>query len=489
MKRILLTFVFVCLLSACGPEADRGPVEIAVIGEDENLFASGVRLPPGAQHLRAASFEGLLALDQTGQVVPALAERWIITDDAMSYIFRLRNATWPDGEPVTAVQVRQLLQEKLRQLEGTSLGLDLAKVVEVRAMTGRVIELRLSGPMPDFLRLLAQPELGLALRGSGMGPMTLEGESDGSIARLSLLSPEARGFPARDNWDELTRDLEVQTLPANEAVDAFSRGEFDLLLNGSIIDFPMIELGPLSRGTVQLDPALGLFGFIVRSDTGLLGDPERREALSMAIDRDALIQPFGLGGWVSTTWLVPPGLFSAGALPPSRWPALTLEQRQSVARGRVAAWAATSGEDPIVRVGLPKGPGGDLLFNSLARGWQAIGVRAERVELGKGGDLELRDRLARFASPRWFLNQLNCTIEIGLCSEEADELVNQSLSVRDPQAKQALLIEAHSILVESEAFIPLGAPVRWSLVRGSVDGHQANPWGLHPLSALAQRGN
>lgn len=486
VSRTLIASILASALCACGPAADFGPIDVAVVGEEESLFSSGVRLSPGAQHIRAASHEGLVALDQSGQVIPAIAERWIVTDDAMSYIFRLRNSSWPSGEPVTAAQIRLLLQEKILQLEGTSLGLDLAKVVEVRAMTGRVIELRLSGPMPDFLRLLAQPELGLTLRGTGSGPMTVERDEETPIARLSMLPPEERGLPARENWRELTRDLSLKNLSARAAIDAFARGDIDLLLNGSIADFPMIDLGPLSRGAVQVDPAVGLFGLIVRSDTGLLATPARREALSMAIDREALIQPFGLGGWVSVTWIVPADLFAPAAYGSDRWPELSLEERRGVASRRIAAWAAEAGEEPVVRIGLPQGPGGDLLFTSIAQGWRAIGVRAERVGLGEGGDLELRDRLARYSSPRWFLNQLNCTIAIGLCSEEADALVRDSLTVRDPAAKQALLVEAHRVLTDAEVFIPLGVPVRWSLVRGSVDGYQANPWGLHPLSPMAQ---
>jgi hypothetical protein len=50
----------------------------------------------------------------------------------------------------------------------------------------------------------------------------------------------------------------------------------------------------------------------------------------------------------------------------------------------------------------------------------------------------------------------------------------------------ALLADAHADLVAREAFIPLGAPVRWSLVRGAVSGYQANPWAQHPLFALSQ---
>jgi hypothetical protein len=37
-----------------------------------------------------------------------------------------------------------------------------------------------------------------------------------------------------------------------------------------------------------------------------------------------------------------------------------------------------------------------------------------------------------------------------------------------------------------EVFVPLGVPVRWSLVRGSIDNYLANPWGLHPLFPLSQ---
>ena len=106
--------------------------------------------------------------------------------------------------------------------------------------------------------------------------------------------------------------------------------------------------------------------------------------------------------------------------------------------------------------------------------------------MGEGGELELRDRLARYSSPRWFLNQLNCTIEIGLCSEAADDLVRQSLGLRDPEEKQALLAQAHAELIAAEVFIPFGVPVRWSLVRGAVSGYQANPWGIHPLFPLSQ---
>jgi ABC-type transport system substrate-binding protein len=484
--RICLPLIASLALAACGPSGNSGPVNVAIIGEPESLFDEGIRLSSGAQHLAAATHEGLVALDPSGQIIPAIAERWIVTDDGLSYIFRLRDSTWPDEEEISAEDVRNLLRDLLRRLEGTSLGLDLAKITEVRAMTGRVIEIRLSGPMPEFLRLLAQPELGLVKSGSGAGPMVLSRDEEEPIARLSPLPPQARGFPARDDWEEQFRQLTFRALPAGDAVQAFSGGDADLLLNGTLATFPMAQLGPLSRGNIQVDPALGVLGLVIRSDEGILANVEVREALSMAIDRTALISPFGLGGWQPTTWIVPPSLFNQVELRATRWSALSIEQRRELARARIADWQLGNSDEPVVRVALPDGPGSDLLFTELARFWRQIGVSAIRVEPGEGAELELRDRLARYSSPRWFLNQFHCGLEIGLCSADADELVESSLVMTNIAEKERRLAEAHAVLVAEEVFIPLGAPVRWSLVRGAVSGYQANQWGLHPLFPLSE---
>lgn len=474
-------------LWACSPFGTDGPIEVAVIGNPSSLFERGVRLSPGAQHVRAASAEGLVALNASGQVVPALAERWIVTDDGQSYIFRLRERTWPDGESITAQDVRADLRQLLQELEGTSLGLDLAKITDVRAMTEKVVELRLSSPMPDFLRLLAQPELGLANGGSGAGPMIVSRDEDQPIARLSALPPQERGLPRREDWEDTSRPLSVRAAPSEVAIEAFAQGEVDLLLNGDLASFPEIQLGPLSRGNIQVDPARGLMGLVFRSDSGVLADPARREVLSMAIDRAALIAPFGLGGWQPTTWIVPVPLLDDADLGQTRWDNLTLEERRDIARSRIESWQAGSGEDEVVlRVGLPPGPGSDLLFQGLSDAWASIGIRAIQVRPGAGAELEWRDRLARYSSPRWYLNQFNCELEIGLCSEAVDQLVRESLFVADAEGKQRLLREAHAELVSQEVFIPLGAPVRWSLVRGSIANYAPNDWGLHPLFPLSE---
>ena len=88
-------------LGACGKSRE-GTLEIAVMGSASALKESGQRLSPAAQLLRSATHEGLVGFDEQGRVVPALADRWIVTDNGQSYIFRLRDGTWPDGKRITA---------------------------------------------------------------------------------------------------------------------------------------------------------------------------------------------------------------------------------------------------------------------------------------------------------------------------------------------------------------------------------------------------
>ncbi len=72
-----------------------------------------------------------------------------------------------------------------------------------------------------------------------------------------------------------------------------------------------------------------------------------------------------------------------------------------------------------------------------------------------------------------------------ICSREADERVTEALSSADPAERAALLAEAEAELTQTNAFIPFGQPVRFSLVRGRVTGFAANRWVFHPLPAFA----
>ena len=138
--------------------------------------------------------QGLVRFDERGQVVPGLAERWNVSDDGLSYIFRLQTGEWPDGRKIRADEVARILSRQLRENSGNPLRDTLGAVSEVVAMTDRVIEIRLLAPRPNLLQLLAQPEFGLVRASVGTGP-------------FGVPSPdEAAAIPAEeDNKGEIGR--------------------------------------------------------------------------------------------------------------------------------------------------------------------------------------------------------------------------------------------------------------------------------------------
>ncbi|MXO55486.1 ABC transporter substrate-binding protein [Pontixanthobacter gangjinensis] len=483
---ILLTMISAVALAGCSGSTDDKVTRVAFIGNSSDIEEDGVRLSVAAQHLRAATAEGLVALNERGEIVPALAERWIITDDGMSYIFRLRSADWPDGTPLTGANVRAALERNFKQLDGTSLGLDLDIISDTRAMTGRVIEIRLKSPMPQFLQLLAQPELGLRRNGKGTGPMV--SEIEGGQAILDVMVDGRSGLESIEDRKGSYRQIAVISAPADEATKSFQNDEADVVFNGRLLSLPLAATGPLTRGTVRLDIVVGLLGLQISNSNGLLASPARREALTKAIDRETLLESFAVGGWVPASQIVPAGLPSEPISVTVPWAETPILDRQADARRQINAWKNGEGRGQAkLTISLPRMAGSNLFFVALKEDFEAIGITLERVGPDDPSDLKLVDRIARYGDARWFLNQFNCSLKRGLCSARADALVGAAVAESDPVERSQLLAAAERALLEENVYIPLGAPVRWSLISGGVDGFIENPSGMHPLFPMALR--
>ena len=462
--------------------ADDRPVEVAVIGPSAGAFMPGPRLPLAAQLMRGATVEGLVGFDEQGRVVPALADRWIVTDDGLSFIFRLRDGTWADGTAITGESAQQALVRAMAAQRGTPLGQDLGIIAEVRAMAGRVIEIRLSSRQPELLQVLAQPELGLTNRGRGAGPMRLRREKDNALLRP--IPPEDRGMPQDERWKDRARKLELVSLPAKTAIERFNTGDVDLVLGGTLADFPRLDAMGVARGAIRFDPVGGLFGLVAVHEDGFLAQSENREAVAMAIDRQALAGAINLAGWVTTTRVINPGLAEDNGTIGERWTGRSIEERRALASSRVAQWKS-GGRPAQLRIGLPGGPGADALFARLRQDLELIGIEARRVGSDADADLRLVDAAASYGSAFWFFNRLSCASQPAGCSPAADKLVAEALLETDPAKRAELVSQAEAQITVANGYIPLGVPIRWSLVGGSVTGFEPNRLAVHPLMSLA----
>jgi ABC-type oligopeptide transport system substrate-binding subunit len=94
--------LMVAAFVAVPPAVAETVLRIANLAEPESLDPHKVLSNPALRVSRNL-FEGLVVLDPKGNVAPGVAESWSVSEDGLSYRFRLRaNAKWSNGDPLTA---------------------------------------------------------------------------------------------------------------------------------------------------------------------------------------------------------------------------------------------------------------------------------------------------------------------------------------------------------------------------------------------------
>ncbi|HWV59559.1 MAG TPA: ABC transporter substrate-binding protein, partial [Sphingopyxis sp.] len=274
-------------LASCGLFGERGPVKVAAIGT-LNLAATPLsgELSAANAALLDATSQGLVSYDGEGQIDTGLADRWTVTTDGRSYIFRLREAKWTNGRKVTAEDVAEILRSYLAPASRHVLKDDFPEVETIKAMTDTVIEIRLTVPQPAILELLAQPSMAIVNKGMGWGPMRAR-----KIGRAVLLSPVP---------DPLAEDPEAAEAAANDpaasielvgtspegALARFKNGYADGVIGGRFSTLPYFVASNIGRSRLVVDPVPGLFGLSFVRAEGFLATDVNRDALVRAVRRE-----------------------------------------------------------------------------------------------------------------------------------------------------------------------------------------------------------
>ena len=466
------------LTGSCGSTAHSGDVEVSVIGDRfRRSDPDQGGLDRADAMLGDATAMGLVALDGNGQVEPALAESWIVTNDGLSTIFRIRPAQWPNGDQVTGEEVAASLNRAIAPGSHNPLKPLLSAVDAFIGMTGRVVEVRLKVPRPNLLQLLAQPELGIRREGAGSGPYRIvRGRS--TYARL-------REIPAEDAAPDAKPDeITLRTERTAKAVARFVADRSDLVSGGTLADWPIVTVAKPRPGRLRFDPVQGLFGFAIVGRIPFLADSDVRAALAMAIDRKGLANAMGIGGWTISETLLPARLDSAGDPARANWVGNALAQRRADATGRIAQWRGGTRAVPTLRIALPDGPGMRVLFAAVAADWRRIGVTAVAVPWrAPDADLRLIDAVAPNASANWYLTTVSCAGGL-VCDAQGDDALEESRNADTLADRSAKLLLADERIAIRSSFIPLGVPIRWSLVDPTLSGWHENVFGAHPLNEL-----
>ena len=464
---------------ACRDEVEGAP-KVVVIGGAPTVRdpAAGPLVAPDAVLLSSVA-QGLVRFDANGNIVAGLAERWNVSDDGLSYIFRLASTDWSSGRKMTAQQVARLLKRSIGGSSSNPLKDSLGAVEDVVAMTDRVIEIQLRAPRPNLLALLAQPEFAIVRSGDGTGPFKIAAER-GPAGELLLTREVLSG----DEEESRREELLLSGAAAKDAVRAFAQGRSDLVLGGTFADLAMAQSLKLPRGSLRFDPAMGLFGLQPVRTGGPLDDVDVRRLLAQAINRDAFVAALRITGLGPRATVLEPALEGVPDPAPVAWANIPLAQR----RPELIADAQRlfGVEKPTIRIFLPQGPGATILLARLAADWGALGLTVERARSIGVADFKLVDAVAPSTSPAWFLRQFRCGTAT-VCDPDADELLTAARETLVPAQRGALLAQAAAMIDAQQLFLPITAPVRWSLVSSRIEGFVGNRYARHTLTDLDQK--
>lgn len=473
LSRFALPALLLAALGGCGRNDDAA-ITVSVVGGPARAADPNVQsLPAPAAVMTGALMQGLVQFDAQGQIEPALAERWIVTDDGLSYIFRLRDAKWSDGGDVTAAQVAKSLRASLSPASHNPLKPMFGPVIEIVAMTESVVEIRLSEPQGYLLQLLAQPEMAVLRMGRGTGPYRIFRP----LPHSTILRPAVTDDLDEDGLRQQERRIRGED--AASAVARYANSDAQLVLGGTFNTYPLAMAGRVNERQIRASSVPGLFGLVPARADGPIADRDVRRALAMAINRGGFVQRL-VPNWRPAQGLLPGPVGNFIQAVPD-W--ATLERPARLARARKLIGT----RNITVRLALPDGPGGRLLFAQLAADWRTIGVKTARARPVESADLRLIDAVAPVSVATWYLNRFRCP-GLPQCSQDVTTTFTL-LRRATPQERPRLIAEADQALADAQLYLPIATPLRWSLVAPRLRGYADNAAAIHPLNRLERTAN
>ncbi len=270
-------------------------------------------------------FDGLTRFSPEARVEPALAERWEVTPDGITYTFHLRQGvTFTDGSPVTARTVADSWRRALDPATKSGAAQFLFPIKGARELNGGKattisgIEVRddstlvvtLAEPLAIFIKMLAMPVASVVPEKTapdfgehpvGTGPWKLvEWKHDDYL--LFAKNPSYYGGPAKT--DSLRARIIAEP---STAVAEYESGNVDILQIPATQAADWLE-DESRKPMLMSTPALELVYIGINTTRGPLTDVRVRQAINYAVDTDRIIERLVSGRGTHAAGVIPPAL-------------------------------------------------------------------------------------------------------------------------------------------------------------------------------------
>jgi peptide/nickel transport system substrate-binding protein len=448
-------------------------------------------------------FDTLVAYrESTTDVEPALAQRWTVARDGLTWSFTLRDGVrFHDGTPLTAREAaasfERWLKPETRPPGGGAVWAALLRgvpgvVKDVRAADARTLRIVLSQPYAPLLTVLAHPGFGIvryatAADGTpalvGSGPYRPAEVADGRVVLDAAAGHWSGGARAeRLTFVEMGSDEQAEAELDARSIDVW---------------FPP---GPPRRVEGALSvPGLRVGFLALQTEKAPFSRKKVRQAVATALDPPLIALALGRAA-VPLLSFLPPSVWAGRQGPPviggSRQTVAALLREGGGIGDKATTLLVPTGEPTTVnRAKLAETIQVMLQASDIAVQLRVAPADAARSASQSGAhDLVLGEAMVAGGDPHFLLYPLSTSegAEKGSRasnlsfhrSPRLDDVLIRASQLSSRLERQRLYQRAQVMLADDVPWIPLYVRLVWAVTRPEVRGLRLHPTGLHRLSTL-----
>lgn len=286
------------------------------LGSDPKTIDPGLNGATDGGHVVNNTFEGLMR-EIDGKYEPGMAESYTVSEDGLTYTFTIReDAKWSDGQAVTANDFAYSWSRVVDPATASEYAwiFDAANVESWTAVDERTFEVKLSAPTPYFVGLTAFytffPVRQDMVETAGEGAWATNPETaitNGPFKLASFKSGDRLILePNEYYWKreevKLNKIEILMIVDSATALTGFESGQIQVL-----DDMPGAEIPRLlaEDPSFMILPKDGSYYYAFNTKVKPLDDVRVRQALSLAIDRQAIVETVTKAGQVPAHSLIP----------------------------------------------------------------------------------------------------------------------------------------------------------------------------------------
>ncbi|HDR1440413.1 TPA: ABC transporter substrate-binding protein [Pasteurella multocida] len=474
-----------------------------------------------------AMFNGLTTFERgTTNVIPALAEKWDVSEDGKTYVFHLRKGVKfhsnKDFKPTRDFNADDVVFSFNRQLDpnhpyhkvsGGSyeyfIGMDMQNIIDkVEKVDDYTVKISLKVPNAPFLANLAMDFASIysAQYADAMAKAKTPEKLDsapigtGPFEFVSYQKDSAVRYKAFENyWQgkaKIDRLVFSITPDASVRYAKLQKGECHAAPYPNPADIAKLKAD--SNITLLTKPGLNVGYLNFNVQKAPFDNVKVRQALNYAVNKDAIIESVYQGAGQVAKNPIPPTMWSYNdevkdyAYDPEKAKAL-LKEAGFENGFETDLWAM-----PVSR---PYNPNARRMAELVQADWEKVGVKAKIVSYEWGeylkrmraGDHQtgMMGWTGDNGDPDNFLNTLlSCAaVESGsnyanFCHKEFNDLVTKAAQVIDSAERTALYQQAQLVFKEQAPWITIAHSTTYFPVRKEVKGYVIDPFGLHNFYAV-----